>query len=76
MTTIGKETPQHGTYSRYIGSETLPACDCQACKGAFKMRMDFRKSVVNPSAKRVVTLKRPARDQSARAEYFKERRKK
>ena len=53
MTTIGKEL-QHGFYETYIGTQTIPGCDCKPCEAGYKRRLEFQNSLsrFNPSSPR------------------------
>ena len=74
MTTIGKEL-QHGFYETYIGTQTIPGCDCKPCEAGYKRRLEFQNSLsrFNPSSPRKqpkpTGSKFDGREHGARATY-------
>ena len=35
---------QHGTFERFLGTETIEGCDCEPCEAAYRFRITARKS--------------------------------
>lgn len=41
----------HGTYERFVGTDTVPGCDCRPCKKGFRARMAIKNAMTNTAHK-------------------------